>query len=221
MNNCVSTLHTCALLLLKMRVASFDLGVRNLAWCVLTRPDQGSWPPTVTIHAWKLIDISGGSIKDLNSIDIATCVPLMSKTLKEHAADFEGVEHVFLEQQPVSRGGVSNIKTKVLSHICQSFFCALDIPVSFVSAKLKLSDMKEDAETYKERKKLAIKRTSEGMLVVGGEWRTWWEARHGKRDDLADAFLQGCMANVPTVKVKRPRKKLKVETPIPDILELE
>ena len=198
-----------------MRVVSIDLGVRNLAWCVLTRPERGSWPPTdVYLHAWKLVDISGGTIKDLNATDIATCVPLMTKTLKEHAKDFEGIEHVFLETQPVSRGGVSNIKTKVLSHICQSFFCALDIPVSFVSAKLKLSDTKEDTETtYKQRKKLAVTRASEGMVVVGGEWKTWWEARRGKRDDLADAFLQGCMANIPTVKVKRLRKKVKMEIP--------
>ena len=204
-----------------MRVVSIDLGVRNRAWCVLTRPERGAWPPSdVSVHAWKLIDISDGSIKDLNAIDIATCVPLMTKTLKDHTKDFEGVEHVFLETQPVSRGGVSNIKTKVLSHICQSFFCALDIPVSFVSAKLKLSDMKEDTETYRERKKLAVKRTTEGMGIVGGEWQTWWEARHGKRDDLADAFLQGCMANVPTVKVKKQRKKMKMDVPVPDVLEI-
>lgn len=81
--------------------------------------------------------------------------------------------------------------------------------------------MKEDTETYKARKKLAVTRTTDGMGIVGGEWKTWWEARRGKRDDLADAFLQGCMANLPSTKVKRPRKKQKLVAPVPDILEFE
>lgn len=211
-----------------MRIVSFDLGMRNLAWCVLERAAPCDWPPRdASVVAWHLVDISDGLVDDLQGADISECVKMLIDTLKRHADELLTAEHAFLEIQPTSRMGVSNVKTKVLSHICQAYFYEHDIPVTFVSPKLKNSVPCLDivvgtpAQMYAARKKHAVTSTTAALASLGHEsWIAWWAARKGKKDDLADAFLQGLFGRVGKEKRVSKKRKVSLTLPAPDILDL-
>ena len=221
-------MHCKCMRFLQMRVLSVDLGSRNFAWCVLDRSKScdKKWeePPFrgwhVQVCDWRVVDIvqEAGVQEEvnLNKTDIATCVPWFVTTLKKWWSQLtDGVELAVLEAQPTARvmnhgeRCVNNVRTKVLSHILQAFLLEKNIPVQFVSPAVKLRDAKDlmaDASEYREHKKAAILLTSRAMMVLEEQTRRQWETTKGKKDDLADAFLQGvCFA------VKDPSRKKAVK----------
>jgi hypothetical protein len=205
-----------------MRLISIDVGLRNLAWCVMSREtsEEERWqvPPfrgnRVDIINWKVVDIvenAGQKDVNLNKTDIATIVPWFMKCLEENTDILaEGIDLALIENQPSGHcivGGVSisNVKTKVLSHVLQAFFLARKIPVKFVSPANKLKDAGEfmtDASVYSQHKKAAIALTEQCMAVMGDGFVKQWKAFKGKKDDLADAFLQGLCSSLEPVKPK-------------------
>ena len=71
-----------------MKILSVDLGVRNLAWCVLERTPDKTTPAfqpapfhaqRVKVLAWRVVDIvkQAGVTEEvnLNKTDVAACVP--------------------------------------------------------------------------------------------------------------------------------------------------
>jgi hypothetical protein len=222
----------------EMRILSVDLGVRNLAWCVLEReastdPAFASAPfnkMSIKIKSWKVVDVTTYSkIPDmdtnLNKVDIADCVPMFIAALRDHKDELTQVDIALLETQPVGRvfGAstklVSNVKTKVLSHILQAFLLEHNVPAKFVSSKLKLGCVDKDLETYKDKKQAAIELVTSIIPKCMGDldgvsWSEVWSKKKGKKDDLADCLLQGILAG--REKERKPRaKKAKVET-LPD-----
>jgi len=216
-----------------MKYLSVDLGVRNLAWCVIelkpsvdpkfyTIPFQGS---EAIIHAWRLVDITEDETEDVNfqTVDISQCVPWFMKTLKKYWNEItDGVDVALIEAQPTGRmlpSGVciNNIRTKVLSHILQAMLID-KMEVRFVSPAKKLKDaIMKDPSKYKDHKKAAIELTDQASQCFNEPWKNWWMNLKGKRDDLADAFLQA-IYHTPKLKVKRAKKiKLEIEIPAPDI----
>lgn len=214
-----------------MRVLSVDLGVRNLAWCVLERvPDKTSAFAEAPFHGqrvqvlhWRVVDIvkQAGVEEDvnLNKTDVAACVPWFVTTMEMFWDEVtSGVDLAVLEAQPTARvmthGGrcVSNIRTKVLSHVLQAMLLRAKIPVQFVSPSVKLKDAKEimaDAADYREHKKAAIILTNRALDSLDEHARSLWSASKGKRDDLADAFLQGVCFKVKKTAAKRRAPKRK------------
>jgi hypothetical protein len=211
-----------------MRLLSIDVGLRNLAWCLMTRePSQEEqwqkapwWGNNIQIHHWKVVDIVQHSeINEkinLNKTDIATIVPWFMKCLDDYKEIIgESIDLVFIENQPAGHtiaGGVSisNIKTKVLSHILQAFFVSRNIPVKFVSPANKLKDAGEfmkDASQYSEHKKAALALTAKCMSELGPGYESMWKGFKGKKDDLADAFLQGVCSSLEPTKAKAPKRK--------------
>lgn len=224
-----------------MKILSVDLGTRNLAWCILTRTASSvsCWAEapfrgySVEVHSMKLLDILEEGRTDaekeavksdeinLNDIDIAKVVPWFTSTLKKYKEELSQVDHAYIEAQPTGRfvpGGktVNNVKTKVLSHILQSFLLDHGVPrVQFISPKVKLKDaqhLMEDPLDYRQHKKAARLLTTQCFLHIdkqlASNWSKWWDEKTGKKDDLADAFLQGICAAFPKPeKVKRPRKE--------------
>ena len=210
---------------------SVDLGTRNLAWCVLTKSPDASLvcPPfhkfKADIHAWRLVDISNGSSDNMNDVDIATCVPWFVKTIREHFEEMTlGVELALIEAQPTARiigpgKSVNNVKTKVLSHILQAMLLDTSIPVKFVSPSKKLKDaIMANPESYRDHKTAAVKLTDFAAKELG-QWGVWWSSLKGKKDDLADSFLQAMYASLSVKEtVKKPKAKrakhcLTVEAP--------
>jgi len=212
----------------EMRVLSVDLGVRNLAWCVLERtPDKDPafadapfHGQKITVLHWRVVDIvkQAGVEEDvnLNKTDVAACVPWFVTTV-EHFWDelTAGVELAVLEAQPTARvmtnGGrcISNIRTKVLSHVLQAMLLKARIPVQFVSPSVKLKDAKDmmaDATDYREHKKAAIILTNRAVETLDSHAKSLWDCK-GKRDDLADAFLQGVAFKIKKPTSKRAKRK--------------
>lgn len=66
------------------------------------------------------------------------------------------------------------------------------VPIFYISSENKLRDFDETVSTYTDRKKMGIRKTSDiiSQRVSNAEWKIMYD-KHKKKDDLADAFLQG------------------------------
>jgi hypothetical protein len=211
-----------------MRFLSFDVGTKNLAQCDLDLSDSEAF----TVKSWTVETCVDKSV-NVNKTALHDLAPMFSnyvqKNIKKWLYSAEGpkpYEHVFIENQPMGgRGSARNLKTKVLSHILQ---CAIldqrpELKVTFVHPGLKLKDMvrTEGRSTYRENKLYAIAKTAE--LVVSDKCSNkedcktaYLDKKNTKKDDLADAFLQGLIAGSMHMKglvvvspepVKKARKK--------------
>lgn len=223
-----------------MKILSVDLGSRNLSWVVLSRTDDTNekWSAipfqkqNIKVFFWRNVDITvEAGIEEeinLNKTDIATCVPWFVATIHKYLDEMtDGVELAVLEAQPTSRvfsaGGkaISNVRTKVLSHILQAILLEKNIPVQFVSPSVKLRDAKclmADVHDYKEHKKAAIVLTTKAVETIGGICEEIWKHKKGKKDDLADCLLQGICFKIKKIKTTKSKKRKiqKVEIPYPD-----
>lgn len=163
------------------RVLSFDVGIRNLAYC---HTSDG------TIEDWGVLNVQG---KDLGHVANAVV-----NTLDQH---FAGVafDQVLIENQPVMK----NPTMKSVQMLIYSYFVMCrevgmvpigEIRLIAASRKNKLCDAilgaDPEGRSYKKNKDRAIETTRRLLRDQPARWSTVFEA-HAKRDDLADAFLQG------------------------------
>jgi hypothetical protein len=190
-----------------MKVLSFDVGTKNLAFCKLEVLDK-----QFTIHDWQVLSVVSSDI-NVNKTPIEDLVIPFANVCRTHVHDWlVDTEKVFIEMQPMGRGA-RNLKTKILSHILQVLLQhERDVPIQFIHPSLKLKDM-PGKHTYRENKKYAVAKTEEllgGSACLDPKAKDLFVGR--KRDDLADAFLQGYYGTEGTARVvteKRPRKKTK------------
>jgi hypothetical protein len=210
-----------------MKLVSIDVGLRNFSWCTLLRDPsiEEKWqgPPfrgnKIEILDWDVIDIVEMSTKDeinLNETDIATIVPWFCTALETFKQRLiaPDVSLVMIEAQPtahmVGAKSISNIKTKVLSHLLQAFFVRHGIAVKFVSPACKLKDAKQfmtDALAYAQHKKAAIQLSLVALNVIGGSFQEFFIKQKRKKDDLADSFLQGVCGDTEIKLVKKTKRK--------------
>ena len=164
-----------------VRVLSFDVGIRNLAYC---HTSDG------TIEDWGVLDVYG---KDLGQVANA-----VANTLDQNFAGI-AFDKVLIENQPVMR----NPTMKSVQMLIYSYFVMCreigKVPIDEIrlisaSRKNRLCDtvlgMDPESRTYKKNKDRAIETTRRLLRDQPSEWSVLFEA-HKKRDDLADAFLQG------------------------------
>lgn len=186
-----------------LRVASFDLGMRNLA-LVVADVDGGRLR---AVHVMELIDIladNGCTARNSKTVTIERLVKFMVHALRTRRDIFEAVDVVAIEQQPVGRGPVSNVRCKVLSHVLQGWICD-NVPqtrVTFVNPKRKVADappahVKKARDKYAWRKQQAVAAAVRHLDAHPG-WLATFQTHH-KKDDLADALLQcvGLTGNSP------------------------
>jgi hypothetical protein len=191
-----------------MAAVSFDIGLRNLAVCKL---DVDKETKKFSITYWKVLSAVPDDM-NVNKTALEELCPLFSTLIETHLPEWTADANVaFIESQPMGR--TRNLKTKVLSHILQVGLLRAkpDMRVQFIHPTLKLKNMTGPRD-YRKNKAHAVAETQELIdsdkcqsenapsLFVGK-----------KRDDLADAFLQGYHATWCEPPAKRARQIKKKE----------
>ncbi len=195
----------CSLQRMATRLLSFDVGTKNLSFCDLSVDSSMSFE----VHAWTVASTVPRGI-NVNKTPLWDLAPPFYKYVRSNVTSWlwnadgspKPMDRVLIENQPMGgRGAARNLKTKVLSHILQ---CAIlesrpDLNVSFVHPGLKLKDMPKPLEggktTYRENKMYAIQKTAEyiqtDLCKNKDACKELYLDKKMKKDDLADAFLQG------------------------------
>lgn len=220
------------------RVLSFDVGTKNLGVCDLSVTSSSG---DFRVHAWT-VDSCVPRGMNVNTTPIAEIGPLFYAWALErkkkwlYDADNKKIEfsRVFIENQPMGgRGSARNLKTKILSHLLQCILSAEGIPITFINPSLKLKDMPRPVEgktKYRDNKLYAISKTTElvgkAECLNPEECAKLYVEKKIKKDDLADAFLQGLIAGQiycrgDVIVSEEPKKKVrakKVEkVDVPDV----
>lgn len=161
-----------------MSILSFDVGLKNLAFCILENN---------TIIDWNVSEIKYSTNQNL-------CEAIVS-----HLDKFQGIHNchtVLIEKQP-SR----NNKMRIIEALLNAYFVIKGTTndeskikkVMVYSAKYKLgSSTVKGKSNYTERKKLAIVRCRkflENTIATNEKWISQFE-NSKKKDDLADCLLQ-------------------------------
>jgi hypothetical protein len=128
-------------------------------------------------HVWKkcVKNCKQGSVVDL--------APLINISLKSRTSIWTGSTKVIFEQQPDKR----MMAVQAMMHM---WFECHGYSTKGVSATHKLTNMvttEDVTKTYKGRKKTGI---IHAAALVPSQWKEYL-LKHPKKDDLADAFLQG------------------------------
>tara|TARA_X000001036_G_scaffold263511_3_gene244963 strand:- start:8354 stop:8905 length:552 start_codon:yes stop_codon:yes gene_type:complete len=153
-------------------VASFDVGQRHLALCVM---GPGGREELIDL---KLMDLGAGPPRKAVKNMISKLDSLPSLQYATSAA---------LEAQPRV-----NPTMKAICHAIQTWFLCrrgVEFPVHFVSPCLKLTVLSAASTgrlSYQQRKKQAV---TDARALLPAAWKPTFES-HIKKDDLADAFLQ-------------------------------
>lgn len=200
-----------------------DLGWRHLAYAKLNVEKD-----SFEILEWDVISLLDDAVEvNLNKISLEELLKMTSKqlisTVNEWSLGDMKPEYVYLESQPLGQMAC-NVKTKTLSHIIQILFLSHEIDVKFISPRKKLEGM-IGKSSYADNKKFAVERVKE--LLVGNEHLEKFLTHKGKKDDLADAFLQGLFAAreqmivKPEPKPKKKRKRSDIQEKIQSAIEMQ
>lgn len=150
---------------------SFDIGLKNLAYCVLDKD--------FNILEWKVISIQA---KDIYTI----CDELLHQ-LEIIRNNFSMVDTVLIENQPCMK----NPTMKSIQMMIFTYFKMYEKNVVLISAcnkiKVKKNDNPKEKLNYSQKKKKSIELT---RLYINGSDNQAILDNEKKKDDLADCFLQ-------------------------------
>jgi len=174
-----------------MKIASFDIGIRNLAYCIIESSVSNGETLSCEITDWKIIPLCEPEEK-VKKISIQTlCTRLITK-LDEQNTLLE-VDRVVLENQPC----YINPKMKSVQMMIFTYFYMKNLPhVALFSPRNKLNvyDGPEVECTLKSKysrtKFLGIQYCK--YMIQHSALLDFFES-HKKKDDLADSFLQGLL----------------------------
>lgn len=189
-------------------ILSFDIGIKNLAYCLMYKDNAIDNNNNIKVIDWGIIQLIEDGVK-CKEVSLDTITNVLYNKLQEIFIDHD-ITEVLLENQPVLKNPVM----KSIQIILYSFFqyekvlMGRDINlIKFINAsnKLKLGknlseinnseDIVKIKSKYTKNKKLAIIYTNyflKDRLIVE-DYIKYNEIfnKHKKKDDLADAFLQG------------------------------
>ena len=161
-----------------MFIISFDIGIKNLAYC---------YSDDEKIIKWGVLDIQGGNVNETSE----RCLTLLEETFEDNPVD-----KVLIENQPVQKNPVM----KTIQIVVYTYFCYKKVieekeieRIVFVSANRKNKftqqfDITVNCKSkYQQNKKRAIACTD--IIVKETEWYEYF-VKHKKKDDLADSYLQ-------------------------------
>ena len=188
-------------------ILSFDIGIKNLAYCILYKDLTINNEKNLIIHKWGIINIleDNEKCKDISLDEIGT---RMYKRLQDEFLE-ENITEVLLENQPVLKNPVmKSIQILIIGFFkYESVILGREIKlIKLINAsnKLKLGkkliqfneseDILKIKSKYNRNKKLAILYTNyfleKELYSDYNKYNTLFN-EHKKKDDLSDAFLQG------------------------------
>lgn len=167
-------------------VLSFDVGIRNLAYCVMRKR---SMTAQFEVCHWEVIDLQSQTLSDI------TQTLVRELNARKYLLN---VPFVLIESQ-----NCSNALMRSVAHSIQTFFLTRALLVKpraarqevlFVNPRHKLTVVDSQAVVtastpYKRNKKLAVMHCH--SLIQDNPGLLEFFNRLRKKDDLADAFLQG------------------------------
>jgi hypothetical protein len=163
-------------------VISFDIGIKNLAYCILREN---------TIAVWKVADISMGKSKPTFE-DLCTNLICVLDSLVEHVRDSDHVT-VFIENQPAFKAPTM----KSIQIFIFAYFKILKTPFypKLISASTKNVFMKKHgyelkAKDYKSNKQSSIQCVTEYLTSKDMTRELEILQQSSKKDDLCDCLLQ-------------------------------
>jgi hypothetical protein len=175
----------------RMRILSFDVGIKNLSYCVLETSSDST-----QIIKWNNLCVTE---ENCNKVKLENITEQLLEKLFDTFGDAESsYDVVLIENQPMLKNGMM----KTISVIIYTFFNVLKIQmgnvqqVRFISAtnKLKCKLVEQSQETmkatYKDRKKLSIVIAKLYVQSICPEKLEWF-SKQKKADDLADCLCQG------------------------------
>jgi hypothetical protein len=185
-----------------MKVLSLDIGINNLSYCILSYADEN-----YTIHSWDVLNVNpyieyNKQLEKKKKKKKPTINELSAKIIKtfDDKKEFLECDYVIIENQPCMKNPIM----KSIQMIVYSYFYIRGIvdknreilkDIVFIAAgnKLKIYDgppIEINVKSkYTRNKKLGIAHT-QYILKNHEEYISFFES-HKKKDDLADAFLQG------------------------------
>lgn len=156
-----------------MIILSFDVGIKNLAYCVLDLD-------TKIVLAWEVYDVAAGNPSRDLCLDLAT-------SLNDRYAAFRDVSAVLIERQPGK-----NRKAKSMEAYLHMYFVVKEKRVIVYDASRKLeNEPYYDKGSYYQRKKTAVRLAAEFLNTNPQSpelTRMYTGSR--KKDDLSDCLLQ-------------------------------
>ena len=175
-----------------MKILSFDVGIKNLAYIIFDCDNNN-----ITIDKWDIICLVEKNIKcsEINLIDLGKNIfNIFNETFKDKTFD-----HIIIENQI----GQNAIRMKCVQGMIAQWFIDNHFDnIKFISSSHKLNyianiyDLKETIKSleYKNKKKMAIlilkSFLNENNNFFNDNIVNMFN-QHKKKDDLADCFLQG------------------------------
>lgn len=171
-----------------MYILSFDMGIKNLAYCVLDVKSKDD----VNVVKWSKTNIDKGSrnIYDLSSV----LIDLLDDIVYTYVDDTENLTFL-IENQPVFKAPTM----KSLQMVIYTYAIMMrknvnpSVEVKFISAgsKLKYIEKKKGIKidkSYKQNKNASVDYTEE--LIKDDEYMKAVFNQEKKKDDLCDTYLQ-------------------------------
>ena len=175
-----------------MKILSFDVGIKNLAYCLLDE--------TLTIYSWGVINVLDETTK--KKIDTDTLAHLVFDKL-DAVVEMSNAERIVIENQPA----LKNPRMKTMQIMILSYFvgkqrsCYPTIKkIDCFAPRNKLTVYKGERRTeieaaitcksvYSRTKRLSVEFTKD-MIKDQTSWLAFI-SNSKKKDDLADCFIQG------------------------------
>lgn len=168
-----------------MRILSFDVGIKNLAYCILEPPK---------IKYWEVINLE-------NSTDHAKLYVDLIESLDSRKDVLLNVDTVLIEKQPSF-----NPKMRIIAGCLQTYFFIRGVVdsdnkikvIKFYSPKNKLKcynskeplEIPEGGNKYSQTKKAGVVICEKLLLESNKDFLAFFKGSK-KKDDLADSYLQG------------------------------
>lgn len=173
-----------------MIIASFDVGIRNLAFCILEIIDNSN----INIIKWVVEDFIP-THKKVDNVDYALLCSHCIKCLEKYQTYFLMCDEIIIEKQPTKNQKMKNVSFCIFTYFVMKFYNNGKLKkIRFVNPinKLNTYPLTPVKSTYSDKYKTRkyIGKIHCEYYIHNNHYLVNWFLIHKKKDDLADSFLQ-------------------------------